>query len=123
MKKIIFISALFSTTVFANSPIINQAIPQGFSGPSQGINSVREVLNAGAFSDDRPVTLTGHIKASLGGEMYSFTDGSGDITVEIDNDDWYGLRVTPQDKVVIQGEIDKDLYSTSIDVDSIQLAR
>ncbi|UKA03981.1 YgiW/YdeI family stress tolerance OB fold protein [Photobacterium damselae] len=123
MKKIILIATLFSTTAFANSQIINQQVQQGFSGPSQGISSAKEALNAGTFSDDTPVTLTGYIKISLGGEMYTFNDGSGDITIEIDNDDWYGLKVTPQDEVVIQGEIDKDFNGTSIDVNSIRLAK
>ncbi len=36
----------------------------GFSGPTQDISTVKQVLDAGMFSDDMPVTLTGHIKSS-----------------------------------------------------------
>ena len=64
--------------------------------------------------------LTGYIKASLGGEMYTFTDGISDITVEIDHDKWWGLSATPQTKVQISGEIDKDFLSTTVDVDMIK---
>ncbi|WP_318488706.1 NirD/YgiW/YdeI family stress tolerance protein [Photobacterium leiognathi] len=67
-----------------------------------------------------PVILTGYIKAALGGEMYTFTDGFSDITVEIDYDKWWGLSVTPQTKVQISGEIDKEFLSTTVDVDMIK---
>ncbi|MGR5241691.1 NirD/YgiW/YdeI family stress tolerance protein [Photobacterium damselae] len=96
---------------------------QGFSGPSVAMNTVKSVLDAGMFSDDRPVTLTGHILTSQGGELYTFTDGTGNITVEIDNENWYGIQVTPKTKITINGEIDKEFGYTRIDVDSVMLAR
>ncbi|MCG9780410.1 YgiW/YdeI family stress tolerance OB fold protein [Photobacterium damselae] len=119
MKKILIIATLFSTTAFANTQILNQPVQQGFSGPTQGINSVKEALSSW---DDTPVTLTGHITASLGGEKYTFNDGTGNITIDVDHDKWFGLQVTPQTKIVLQGEVDKDFNSTSIDVDAIRLA-
>ena len=48
-------------------------------------------------------------------------DASGAITVEIDDDDWNGLNVTPQDLIEIRGEVDKDLFDTKIDADSVML--
>lgn len=41
--------------------------------------------------------------------------------MEIDNEDWRGVTVTPKDTIVIQGEIDKDFFKTEIDVDSVAL--
>ena len=119
MKKVIVIAALFSATAFANTQTLNQPVQQGFTGPAQGINSVKEALNA---RDDTPVTLTGHITTSLGGEKYTFNDGTGNITIDVDHDKWFGLQVTPQTKIMLQGEVDKDFNSTSIDVDAIRLA-
>ncbi len=120
-KSLIALAALTSSTsIFAQG----YAGPQnaiGFSGPMQGINSVQQVLDAGLFSDDMPVTLTGYIKASLGGEMYLFTDGTSDVTVEIDHDKWWGQSATPQTKVQISGEIDKDFMGTKIDADAIRI--
>lgn len=113
------IAALFSATAFAENPILNQPVQQGFSGPTQGINTVKEALSAW---DDTPVILTGYITASLGGEKYTFNDGTGNITIDVDHDKWFGLQVTPQTKIVLQGEVDKDFSSTSIDVDAIRLA-
>ncbi|MCP4954456.1 YgiW/YdeI family stress tolerance OB fold protein [Photobacterium aquimaris] len=120
------LAAMTSTTVFANNQVINQVAQpqqQGFSGPTHGINTVKGVVDAGMFSDDTPVTLTGYLTSSLGGEHYTFTDGSGTMTVEIDHDKWFGLQVTPQTKITIQGEIDKEFNHTKIDVDHVRLAQ
>ncbi|WP_232313395.1 NirD/YgiW/YdeI family stress tolerance protein [Enterovibrio coralii] len=38
------------------------------------------------FSDDQPVSITGYITLSLGGEIYIFQDVTGVIHVEIDQD-------------------------------------
>ena len=93
----------------------------GFSGPHQGISTVKQVLDAGMFSDDMPVTLTGQINASLGGEMYLFSDSTGEVTVEIEHDKWWGQSATPTTKVQIMGEIDKDISGTKVDVDAIKV--
>ena len=119
MNKILIIATLFSTTAFANTQILNQPVQQGFSGPTKGINSVKEALSSW---DDTPVTLTGYITASLGGEKYTFNDVTGSITIDVDHDKWFGLQATPQTKITLQGEVDKDFNSTSIDVDAIRLA-
>ncbi|HGS4572452.1 TPA: NirD/YgiW/YdeI family stress tolerance protein [Vibrio cholerae] len=93
-----------------------------FTGPSEGINTVSGVLNAGIMSDDTPVTLTGFITSSLGGDLYRFADSTGDIIVEIESDKWFGVNVTPETKVTIWGEIEKEFRSTRIDVSMIRLA-
>lgn len=130
MKKSILLvtllAAMTSTVTFANNQVINQVAQpqqQGFSGPTHGINTVKGVVDAGMFSDDTPVTLTGYLTSSLGGEHYTFTDGSGTMTVEIDHDKWFGLQVTPQTKITIQGEIDKEFNHIKIDVDHVRLAQ
>ncbi len=127
---IIALTSLFSGALFAYSqtmPVDNNGMQQmpnrgGFSGPALGLSTVRHVLDAGMFSDDKPVTLTGHITSSLGGEMYLFSDQTGSINVEIDHEKWQGLQITPQTRVTLHGEIDKEFNSTKIDVDYIRLA-
>lgn len=99
----------------------NAAAKVGFSGPTQGITTVKQALDAGMFSDDMPVTLTGRIKASLGGEMYLFADATGEITVEIDHDEWRGQSVTPTTDVQLIGEIEKKFSGTKVDVDVINV--
>ncbi|MEC6833394.1 NirD/YgiW/YdeI family stress tolerance protein [Photobacterium toruni] len=120
-------AVLLSTSVFATAAPTTQPInsvatqQQGFSGPSVGLKTVKSVIDAGMFSDDTPVTLTGHITSSLGDEHYQFTDGTGSITVEIDHDKWFGAQVTPQTKITIQGEIDKEFNHTAIDVNHVRI--
>lgn len=97
------------------------ASAQGFTGPAQSISTVKEVLNSSIFSDDMPVTLIGHIKSSQGGELYLFTDTTGEITVEIDHDKWLGQSVTPTTNLQIMGEVDSSLSGVKVDVDTIKL--
>ena len=126
MKKLILLAALVSSSVFANNQVVNQPVNAqqgGFSGPSQGINTVKSVLDAGMFSDDTPVMLTGYVVASLGGEIYTFKDNTGTIHVEIDHDKWFGLQASPTTKITIHGDIDKELNYTKIDVDRVSLAQ
>lgn len=125
MKKfslagLVIIATIASSAVFAN-PYNNQGFG-GYNGPSQGARSAKDVSGASVFSDDTPVVLTGFIIASLGGEMYRFQDASGTITVEIDNELWYGLNVTPTTRVTIWGEIDVEFVGgAKVDVDRIQI--
>ncbi|QDF66199.1 NirD/YgiW/YdeI family stress tolerance protein [Shewanella sp. SNU WT4] len=115
------LATLYSAASFASLPAAN-VTNQGFSGPTQ-VSSVKQVLDSGMFSDDTPVTLEGHITASLGGEMYRFADDTGSVNIEIEHDKWLGLEVTPASKVIIQGEIDKELQDVMVDVSQIQLAK
>ncbi|SKC33277.1 hypothetical protein CZ809_02848 [Photobacterium piscicola] len=123
-------AVLLSTSVFATTPPTSATVQpinavatqqQGFSGPSAGLKTVKAVLDAGMFSDDTPVTLTGHITNSLGDEHYQFTDGTGSITIDIDHDKWFGAQVTPQTKITIQGEIDQEFNHTAIDVNHVRV--
>ena len=113
MKKIAFTLALvmgISTNVFAQQV-------GGYTGPSAvSTMTVAEVLKLG---DDKPVILVGKIEKSLGNEKYTFTDNTGSVTVEIDDEEWRGLTLNENDIVEIKGEIDKDFTSFEVDVDSI----
>ena len=82
-------------------------------------NNQEGVGEAKKLSDDTPVVLTGKIVRSLGSEKYEFKDKTGSVTLDIDNDDWNGVNVGPEDTVEIQGEVDKDFTSFEIDVDRV----
>ncbi|CAH6887681.1 Protein YgiW [Vibrio chagasii] len=121
MKKIVLVSALIlsSTSAFADQKTQNDK--GGFTGPSAvKVKTVEMALEA---KDDTPVILTGHIVSSLGDEEYQFKDSTGEIVVEIDHRDWNGIEATPETKLVIQGEVDKEWKHTAIDVNTIQLAK
>lgn len=56
--------------------------------------------------DDQYVHLKGKITAKLGHERYTFTDKTGSIRAEIDDEHFMGIQVGPNDTVEIWGEVD-----------------
>lgn len=120
MKKVINTS-VFALALFLSGSALATGLPAqagGFDGPGVEPTTVAEALKMG---DDTPVVLIGRIERSLGDENYLFKDASGTTTIEIDDEDWRGLKVTPSDTVEIKGEVDKDLFRTKIDVEAIML--
>ena len=114
MKKVLF------TTVCA--------AVLGFSAQSFAENMVRTVptttvSEALLMEDNTPVALVGTITQNLGDEKYQFTDNTGTIVVEIDDEDWNGLTPNPNDMVVITGEIDKDGNIVEVDAETVALSK
>ena len=85
----------------------------GFTGPGPALTTVEQAKN---LRDDTKVTLRGAIVQHLGGDKYLFKDGSGAIHVDIDDDEWMGQSVGPDDTVELYGKVDKDWNSVEIDV-------
>jgi uncharacterized protein (TIGR00156 family) len=94
----------------------------GFAGPGANANSATTVKEALKLRDDSIVILQGRIVASLGDEKYTFQDATGSVVVEIDDDDWRGITVTPETTIEITGELDKEVFeATKIDVKSFRV--
>lgn len=91
----------------------------GFTGP----DNLRTVTTAEAatLADDAAVRLQGHLVRSLGDERYEFRDEAGTIVVEIDGEDWRGVEATPETRVELRGEVDKEWNRTEVDVDGVAL--
>ncbi|MDR1277542.1 MAG: NirD/YgiW/YdeI family stress tolerance protein [Treponema sp.] len=89
----------------------------GYKGP--GLDAVT-VETAKNLQDDYPVLMRGKIERFLGDEKYLFTDETGNIIVEIDNELWNGISVNQNDMVEITGEVDKELLRVEIDASSIK---
>lgn len=94
----------------------------GFTGPGAvAVNTVQGALNA---YDDTIVTLTGKITRQVAHEKYEFRDNTGTIIIEIDDDEWYGVQVGPNDTVQIRGEVDSDTFRRNeIDVKFITIVK
>ncbi|TQN81267.1 UNVERIFIED_ORG: uncharacterized protein (TIGR00156 family) [Citrobacter freundii] len=92
----------------------------GFAGPSPAVSSVSQ---AKTRWDDAWVVLEGHIIRQVGHELYEFRDNSGTVYVEIDDKYWMGQRVSPTDKVRIEGEVDRDWDGMDIDVKNIRILK
>lgn len=70
--------------------------------------AVETVADAKDKADDTIVVLQGYIAKSLGGDKYAFTDKTGEIIIEIDDDEFDGVSVMSGEMIEIMGEIDKD---------------
>lgn len=96
------------------------------SGFDDGQDSYRREISIGEAlksRDDRDVVLVGRIVKQVGDDDYILSDGKNRIRVEIDDDDWNGLRVGKRDSVRIFGEIDRDDGRVEVDVERIEKAR
>ena len=130
MKKLLA-STAFAAVILFNFPVhagmehsSSQAAPATMQQaaqnmPDMAIMTVEQVQTLG---DDAPVVMEGMITQAMGDEMYTFQDPSGNtIMVEIDDEDWNGLKPNPNDMVIITGETDKKGNIVEIDVDTIAL--
>ena len=91
----------------------------GFDGPRAPSMAPITIKEALSMRDDAIVVLEGKIVHSLGDEKYLFKDATGEVIIEIDDEDWHGVKVTPEDTLEIVGEVDKELFETTkIDVKS-----
>lgn len=117
MKKII--TALLVALTLTN---ISYAQMGGFQGPSGANTTPITVKQALSLRDDTKVVLRGHIVNTLGHEKYTFSDGTAEVIIDIDDEDWAGRTVTPEMTIEIFGEVDKEMFRpTEIDVDSFNI--
>lgn len=75
-------------------------------------------------TDDTRATLTGKIIRHLKKDNYVFTDGTGEIKVEIDDKDFRGQQVDADTKVRLTGEIDAETFKPNeFDVKRLEVVR
>lgn len=76
------------------------------------------------FKDDMDVQLEGCLICKLKNEIYMFSDGIGEIQVEIDDDDFLMGDVNENIIICFQGEV--DVYRSclvDIDVDCVSVVQ
>jgi len=88
---------------------------EGFRGPSRTPSSIlvtktgqiqsTPAAKAKSLDYDTPIMLIGKITQSLGEDLYTFKDSSGDIAVRIKQGDWKGLSIEESDSIVIAGYV------------------
>lgn len=110
MRKILMLTTCVLMSVSARAAFLDHDAPKPIS-----------VAEALTLRDDAPVILEGNIQKRQYKDKYLFVDPSGEMTVEIEEEDWMGTDVKPSDKVRLYGEIDKDWFSTEVDVDRVEL--
>ena len=101
-----------------NSAILASVTQQPQTGrPGTVAITVAEAQN---LRNNTPVILQGRIERFLGDEKYLFSDGSGSIVVEINDDVWDNLSLSQNDMVEIIGEIDRKSRGNEVEVEIIR---
>lgn len=121
---------LYTAAILAMLPF-GPAFAQ-YQGPGGTQNAVANVAYPMATvaaikadpKDDMKVSLEGRLLSKTGHETYVFSDGTGEINVEIDDDDFPNEPVTADTIVILQGEVDTHLLKDAdIDVDVITIKK
>lgn len=73
-------------------------------GQTQTYTTVSQILKNPV--DDQAFNLKGKITAKLGHERYTFTDKTGSIRAEIDDDRFMGVQVGPDTPIEVWGKVD-----------------
>lgn len=114
--------------VMRSSVILAIAISASFSTALQAQNvgsstqeaplSIVDILKSPI--DDQEVVLRGVLLKKVGKEKYIFSDGTGEIRVEIEAEDFPAQKLDDKARVEISGEVEKDFLETpEIDVEVI----
>lgn len=120
MKKLIIASLLLTSSTFALADGYTgstQAPTQGYTGPTNSAARLTTVKQAKTMADDTYVTLRGKIVNHIKKDKFLFQDNTDSVVVEIDDDLWYGITVSPTDTVEIIGEVDKDGPWGNVEID------
>ena len=113
---------IFCAVLFAGAACGEAAfVPSRGASPNAGRIITAEA--AKSLPDDSKVVLQGSIESHIRKDYYVFRDGTGSVTVEIDDDIWRGLIVSPEDTVRVHGEVDRDFGSMKIEVDYIEIVK
>ena len=101
MKKFALatIFALATTSAFA-----------GFNGGNTQGGFQQATPSALSAADNSMITLVGNITQQIDDDEFWFTDGTGQIKVEIERHVWNGLNVDPSDKVKVYGKLDNEAF-------------
>ncbi|MBE6452755.1 MAG: NirD/YgiW/YdeI family stress tolerance protein [Alphaproteobacteria bacterium] len=117
MKKISQLAIMIGTCLFINS-IANA---QNMNPPQAPTPTKTTVEQAKNMPDESFVIMEGTITSNLGDEVYVFTDSTGSINIEIDDEEWNGINPNTDEIIMIQGEIDKDGNIVEIDVEEVMM--
>ncbi len=81
------------------------------------------VIKANA-KDEQKISLEGRITRKLDAEKYMFSDGTGEIRIEIDDDEFPKTPINAETKVKIEGEVDiHNSKNADIDVDRLTILK
>ena len=124
MKRILLATvAVLSASIISLSGASAQYVGSGQAGaPANNKATVADVLKNGF--DDQRVILRGQVLRRIAGDKYIFSDGTGEIRVDIDDDEWPRESITDKTNLEIIGKVDTEWNrSMEIDVKVLRIVR
>ncbi|WP_095210197.1 NirD/YgiW/YdeI family stress tolerance protein [Endozoicomonas ascidiicola] len=94
-----------------------------YTGPGSKVSAATVASILKNPKEDMPVAMKGHLVRKMKHETYMFSDGSGEIQVDIDDKDFPSSQhIDAKTKVEIIGEVDVERKSgVEIDVKSLKV--
>jgi uncharacterized protein (TIGR00156 family) len=83
-------------------------------------DKVITAAEAGELEDGAKVVLEGFIVEDLGGDMYRFSDDTGDIVLTINKKTWSEREMDPEFLVWVHGKIDRETDLLKVKVGEIK---
>ncbi|NEN75182.1 NirD/YgiW/YdeI family stress tolerance protein [Pelistega sp. NLN82] len=124
MKKLTILATILAasvgTTAFAQQGGFQATTPNNQNAGFTGQQAVSKVSEASQWRDDQYVVLQGKIVKQIGKDDFIFSDGTGEIEIEVDDKAWYGQNITPADKIKVFGEVDKSWNRTEVEIHRIE---
>ena len=125
MKKRLIFSACCLVALFVAGAAFaqqggNTAVPQGqgFTGPGAAVQgqfggftgptTIVTAAQVAMLPNKSPVAMRGNIVQQISHDRYIFRDSTGDITIKVKPERWWGLTVGPSDVVEIYGDFKRD---------------
>jgi len=117
------IAFLIALTPFAAKAQFTGSMNQ--NGTERGLRApLITVAEAKKMSRDTYATLEGKITDHIKKEYYTFVDDTGSIMMEIEDKYWRGVRVGPNDRVRVYGEVEsKTFKENEFEAKSIEIIK
>lgn len=95
-----------------------------YTGPSEKVTAATVADVMEKSKDDDKVVLKGMLIRKSSDEHYIFSDGTGEVSVEIDDKIFPKVPVDDKTTVQISGEVDKGLVGkTEVDVKAMEILK
>ena len=91
-----------------------------FDGPGAA-PVVKNSASVASAPKDSPAQLGGNIVRQVKDELYIFKDASGEVLVEIDDDLMANRNITPDNKVRLRGDVDREDGKPTVEVDMLEI--
>ena len=119
MKKFALATIFALATTSALAGFNGSNTQGGFQQATPAAISVKQALSA---ADNSMITLVGNITQQIDDDEFWFTDGTGQIKIEIKKRVWNGLNVDSKDKVKIYGKLDNEVFE-KVELDVLRIEK